>query len=116
MRLSIIYSNGVRQEKHVIDQCLYDDFIVPQKRRLHLLECFPKDKKTVDIKAEIEQIKNTLKPYKVPFCTTGSPIYKAKDTGLLVLGENQGGTHKVEITQLESSSIISQHTDVEDED
>lgn len=93
LTLTITYANGITQHKEVIEQSVFDNVILPNKKRLHLLKTL---KQTPEIQNEIKWIQQILEPYNFPFCTNGSPIFKSVETGLLELGENQGGTHIVQ--------------------
>jgi hypothetical protein len=86
----------------VISHETFLNLIKPSRERLHELESQLSNKQLKLTEAErkakkeeIEVIKERLKPFTTPFCTTESPIYNAIETGILILPENQGGSHKV---------------------
>jgi hypothetical protein len=89
MKIQVTYSNGITQVLEVIEQSLYDAIGMIEKSGAKVTN------------PELLRIKELKKAGTM--CTTGSPIYLAHlaGDGLMDLGTNQGGVHKIETKIIE---------------
>lgn len=92
-KISITYDNEITQVFNVIERGYYTNVIVPIKDEIYDIEC-KNNKQFKKLKVRYEELKSRLSQYG-RFCTDNSPLYKSLDNGVLSLGPNQGGDHKV---------------------
>ena len=93
---TIIYNNGVKQNKNLIDHSDYLNIIKPKLKEAYELERLKKNKEHNQKMAQ--KLKNQVKEmFGSEWFTTKSPLYNAIDSGLLVLPNVQGGTTKCKI-------------------
>ena len=98
MKVEITYKNGFVQIRNVILQSEFKHVIKPKLSLAWLLECQGK-------RGSYDRARKAIKDKYGDFITTESPLFLAKDTGILKLGKNQGGDHKVVIKIIDNGRI-----------
>jgi len=94
----ITYSNGINQQKHLIKQSDYLDYVEINKSLVLLKETKKSQQK---FKKQIDELTNILSTdFGKNFFTTESPLGLAIKTGILCLPKIQGGCSVVKIEKL----------------
>lgn len=94
----ITYQNGITQQKHLILQKKYQEYVDGHKS-LHMMKETKKTQKK--FKLQIEELTNRLhNNFGDSFFTTESPLGKAIKTGELCLPKHQGGCTNVIIEKI----------------
>jgi hypothetical protein len=106
----IDYLNGIKQEKELIskeDSVTYND-LISQKNDLEI-KMSGKNKRDPELKLQIEAVKEKLKEFSFPFFVVDSPLYKAIESGVMIIDESSGnsGKYPMKITKIESYHSVS---------
>ena len=89
-KVKITYKNGFIQYKNVILQTEFKYVIKPKLEFAWLLECEGK-------KGSYDRARKQVEEKYGNYITTESPLHDAIATGILSLGKNQGGDHKIKV-------------------
>ena len=100
-KYKVVYENGVNQSLNLVSHADYEQIIKPKQRELYDYELQYYIEKNPQIKENIKRIKRELHGlFGEHWFTDESPLFKASESGYLILPETQGGSHKCTVTKI----------------